>query len=246
MTRDLRERARTIVEETNTSLGRAFDLMVQSLVFVSLLTFSLETIPGLEPRTYRLLAAVEAVTVVLFTVEYALRVWVASPRIKFIFSFFGLVDLLAILPFYLAVGFDMRSLRAVRLLRLFRTLKLIRYSRAIKRFHRAFSIAREELVLFFCASGILLYLAGVGVYVCEREAQPQQFASVFDGLWWAVVTLTTVGYGDFVPVTPGGRVFTFVVLLLGLGVVAVPSGLVATSLAQARREEEDERVAETG
>ena len=156
---------------------------------------------------------------------------------QFVFSFFGLIDLAAILPFYLASGLDLRALRAFRPLRLFRVVKLLRYSQAIQRCHRACVIAKDELVLFAAVALILLYLSAVGIYYFETDKQPDVFASVFDGLWWAVGTLTTVGYGDIYPVTAGGRVFTFVVLMIVLGVVAVPTGLIASALSKAREEE---------
>jgi voltage-gated potassium channel len=202
-----------------------------------LVTFSLETLPTLKSETRQVLDIVEAACVAIFSVEYLLRLFVADRKLRFIFSFYGLVDVVAILPFYLSSGIDLRSIRALRLLRLFRAFKLLRYSRAIQRFHRAFIIAKEEVVLFLCTALLLLYFAAVGIYYAENSAQPDKFASIFDGLWWAVATLTTVGYGDVYPITPLGRLFTFVVLMLGLGVVAVPTGLVASALSRARAEE---------
>jgi voltage-gated potassium channel len=124
-------------------------------------------------------------------------------------------------------------------LRLLRILKLARYSGAIVRFQRAVALAREELLVFLGIAVMLIYLSAVGIYYFEREAQPEQFASVFHSLWWAVVTLTTVGYGDAFPVTLGGRMFTFAVLMAGLGIVAVPTGLLASALARVREEERD-------
>jgi voltage-gated potassium channel len=150
-----------------------------------------------------------------------------------------MVDLAAILPFYIGAGVDLRSIRTFRLLRLFRIFKLVRYSAAVQRFHRALSIAKEEIVLFGTATLILLYLGAVGIYYFESDAQPERFGSVFHCLWWAVATLTTVGYGDVYPVTVGGRIFTFFILLVGLGVISVPAGLVASALAKARQMEED-------
>ena len=152
-------------------------------------------------------------------------------------SFLGVIDFVAILPFYLSLGIDLRSIRAFRLLRLFRLFKLACYSRAIRRFHLAFLIAREEVILFLVVTVILLYLAAVGIHHFEYEAQPEVFTSLFHSLWWAVTTLTTVGYGDTYPVTVGGRVFTFFILLIGLGVVSVPAGLVASALSKARQME---------
>ncbi len=154
-------------------------------------------------------------------------------------SFLGVIDFVAILPFYLSLGIDLRSIRAFRLLRLFRLFKLACYSRAIRRFHRAFLIAREEVILFLVVTVILLYLAAVGIHHFEYEAQPEVFTSLFHSLWWAVTTLTTVGYGDTYPVTVGGRVFTFFILLIGLGVVSVPAGLVASALSKARQMESE-------
>ena len=180
-------------------------------------------------------------TVGLFTIEYLARIWVSENRLRFISSYWGIVDLIAILPFYLRLGLDLRVIRTLRLLRLFRVLKLTRYSRAVQRFHRALVIAREELVLFGATALILLYLSAVGIYYCENEAQPEQFSSVFACLWWSVTTLTTVGYGVMYPVTGGGKFFTFFVLVLGLGVVAVPAGLIGTALSTARRESCEEQ-----
>ena len=228
-----------IVERSDTVAGRSFDLCIQLLIVLSLITFSVETLPNLSPTARQSLYIFEVVTVAIFTIEYVIRLVVAERKLAFATSFFGLIDLLAILPFYLSFGIDLRSIRAFRLLRLFRMFKLVRYSNAIQRFHRAFLIAREELVLFLFVTIILLYLAAVGIYHFEHEAQPDTFASVFHSLWWAVATLTTVGYGDVYPITAGGRIFTFVILLVGLGVVSVPAGLVASALSKAREMESD-------
>jgi voltage-gated potassium channel len=226
-----------IVEQNDTRWGRIFDLMIQALIVISLISFSIETLPNLSPTTRRCLQFIEVVTVGVFTVEYLLRVWLADKKPRYMFSFFGIVDLLAILPFYLSLGIDLRSIRALRFLRLFRAFKMVRYSKAIQRFHRAFLIAKEEIVLFLCVAALVLYFAAVGIYYCEHEAQPEAFTSVFHSLWWAVATLTTVGYGDVYPVTVGGKVFTFIVLLIGLGIVSVPAGLVASALSKAREME---------
>ncbi|QDV13662.1 Cyclic nucleotide-gated potassium channel [Rosistilla oblonga] len=228
-----------IVERSNTPIGRVFDLSIQFFIILSLIAFSVETLPGLDPGWARLLHFFEIASITVFSVEYLVRLLVADRKIAFVTSFFGVVDLLAILPFYLSFGVDLRSIRALRLLRLFWMLKLVRYSRAIQRFHRAFLISREEIILFFFVTVILLYLASVGIYHFEHAAQPEAFASVFHCLWWAVVTLTTVGYGDVYPITAGGRIFTFAILLIGLGVVSVPAGLVASALAQAREMESE-------
>lgn len=235
------KKLRQIVERSDTRAGRAFDWTVQALVLVSLASFSVETLPNLPPAWQELLSAVEVITVGLFTLEYLLRVLVAERKARYVFSFFGLVDLIAIAPFYLSTGLDLRALRAVRFLRVFRLLKLARYGQAMDRMRRAFLLVREELVLFFVAALIFLYISAVGIYFFEHEAQPERFASVFDGLWWAAVTLSTVGYGDVYPVTVGGRFFTVCILLLGLGIVAVPTGLFASALSRVRQGEESRK-----
>ncbi len=232
---------RKIIEESDTTAGRVFDLSIQFLIVISLVTFSIETLPDLSDQARTWLRWIEIATVSIFTVEYITRFIVAERKVEFVTSFFGVIDLLSILPFYFSTGVDLRSVRAFRLLRLFRIFKLVRYSKAMRRFHRALHIAREELILYLFVTFILLYLASVGIYFFEHKAQPDTFTSVFHSMWWAAVTLTTVGYGDVYPVTVGGRIFTFGVLLVGLGVVSVPAGLVASALSKAR-ELEDQNV----
>lgn len=228
---------RNVIEGNDSVLGRAFDFAVIGLIIFSLLTYSIETLPDLSPTVTRVLWYLELLTVVAFTTEYALRLIVAENKRRFVFSFFGLIDLAAILPFYLTIGIDLRSVRIFRLFRLFRILKLARYNRAIRRFHRAIVIVREEMILFGMSALFFLYLSAVGIYYCENEAQPDTFASVFHSLWWSVCTLTTVGYGDVYPITIMGKVFTFFVLATGIGIISVPAGLLASALSKAREME---------
>lgn len=230
---------KSIIEENDTRAGRYFDHFIRFLIVVSLVSFSIETLPDLNPRTSKILQWIEIICVLLFTIEYLARIFVATSKTKFIFSFYGLVDLFSILPFYLSTGIDLRSLRAFRFLRLFRALKLVRYSNAIIRLKNAFVIAKEEFILFFVMTALLLYFAAVGIYYFENEVQPEVFTSVFTSLWWAVSTLTTVGYGDIYPVTVGGRIFTFFILIIGLGFVSVPAGLISSALSKAREIEKN-------
>ncbi|MBZ0327553.1 MAG: ion transporter, partial [Altibacter sp.] len=122
------------------------------------------------------------------------------------------------------------SVRILRVFRIFRILKLARYNKAINRFSNAAVSAKEEITLFIILTAILLYLSAFGIYLFESEAQPEKFASVFHSLWWAISTLTTVGYGDVYPITMGGKIFTFFILIIGLGIVTVPAGIVASAL----------------
>lgn len=213
---------------------------IAALIIYSTICFCLETLPDLKPTTRTFLYYSEIVVVMAFTAEYLYRIYAAPNRLRFIFSFYGLVDLLAILPFYLALALDLRALRLLRFMRLLRLLKLARYHGAIHRIARALWIAKEELIIFAVATLIFIFLSAVGIYYFERSAQPEVYKSIFDSLWWAVTSLTTVGYGDMYPVTVGGRIFSFIILMLGLGLVAAPAGIMASALSAIRRKEERE------
>jgi len=226
----MKNQIKNIVEINDNKLSRYFALFIQALIVVSIITFSIETISDLKPQTRTILKSIELFVVIVFTLEYLLRIFVADSKQKFIFSFFGIIDFLAILPFYLSFGVDLRSLRALRFLRLFRILKLVRYNKAISHFTFAIKSAKEEILLFIFITLILIYFSAIGIYYFENEAQPEHFSSIFDSLWWAIITLTTVGYGDVYPITVGGRVFTFFILMIGLGIVAIPTGIISAAL----------------
>lgn len=223
--------------DSDTREGRIFDLSIQGLIVFSLITFSLETLPNLDTDTQQILSYVEVFIISVFTAEYVIRVALTENRLKYIFSFYGLIDLIAILPFYLSSTVNLQTLRALRLLRLFKLFKLVKYNAAYRRVAKAIVLAKEELVLFTVLTLILLYVAALGIYHFEHAVQPENFRSIFDALWWAVATLTTVGYGDIYPITVGGRIFTFFILMLGLGIVAVPTGIIASALASVKRKE---------
>lgn len=236
----MREKIKSIVEINDNKLSRYFAFFIQALILISIVTFSIETIPNLKPQTKTILYVVEVFCVSVFTVEYVLRIYVADSKPKFMFSFFGIIDFLAILPFYLSFGIDLRSLRALRFLRLFRVLKLVRYNKAMNHFMRAIKSAKEEIFLFLFVTLILIYFAAVGIYYFENEAQPEHFSSIFESLWWSIITLTTVGYGDVYPITVGGKVFTFFILIIGLGIVAIPTGIISSALTKALDTKETE------
>ena len=229
---------RSKLQEWGTTYDRPISLSIQFLIVLTMIAFSIETLPELSQPWQEALTLFELVSVAIFSIEYVVRLIAAGNRVAFMTSFFGVIDLLAILPFYLSFGIDLRSIRVLRLFRLFRLLKLARYNKAIQRFHKAIVIAREEIILFLVLTMMMLYLSAVGIYHFEHDAQPKVFASIFHALWWAVVTLTTVGYGDAYPITVGGRIFTFLILLIGLGIIAVPTGIIASSLQQARDEQQ--------
>jgi len=223
-----------IIEDNSTKKGRYFDFFIQGLILISLISFSIETLPELPNNVNRFLEGLELFTIIIFTLEYLLRILVSSKPISYIFSFFGIIDLLAIIPYFIVGVLDLRFLRAFRILRLFRALKMIRYNKAIRRFGVAFRLVKEEMILFFAITLILIFITSAGIYYFENEAQPENFKSIFHSAWWSIVTLTTVGYGDVYPITLGGRIFTFFVLMIGVGLVTVPAGLVASALSRAR------------
>ena len=175
------------------------------------------------------------IAVIFFAFEYVVRVWTASDKRKYIFSFFGIIDLLAVVIGIAALP-QFTSLRLFRLLQLVRLLRLAHFSETLADLGRAFSLMRDEIVLFFSLTGLVLFLAAFGAYHFEHETQPEQFSHMGDALWWAVATLTTVGYGDIYPVTIGGKIMTAVVVMCGLGIVAAPAGIVAQAMATALRE----------
>ena len=229
-----------LVLKNDTPKGRIFDNVIQALILLSLITFSIETLPNLKPETRKLLYGVEVFTVTVFTIEYLLRIILVKKKLRFIFSFMGLIDLLAIAPFYLQTGLDLRSIRIFRMFRLLRLFKLLRYNKSISRFKRAFNDIKIELLFFAIATLILLYVASVGIYYFEKDVNGENFQSIFHSMWWAIATLTTVGYGDIYPVTTGGKIFASVVIFLGLGLVAVPTGLIASAFSKAVPEKKKE------
>lgn len=235
---------RDMVQRSDTVSGRWFDRSVLLLIVTLIVLMSLSTVSALSPASRTVLVAIEFVIVILFTIEYGLRIITADSRWTYIRSFYGIIDLVALLTFYLTliwVGMiDLRAVRALHLLRVFRTFEFAQYTTATARIGKALKYARDEAIVFLFATLVLLYIAAMGIHHFESQAQPEKFESVFHSLWWAVVTLTTVGYGDAYPITLGGRIWTFVVLLLGMGIVAVPTGLIASGLSRAIEEERAE------
>ena len=215
---------------------RAVDAGSIWLIAVYLLLMPLETLGGLPVGAYAALAWFEIAATALFVAEYGFRVWAAERKRDYLLSFYGVVDFIAIFPALVLPMVELQELRALRLLRLFRFMKAIRYSQAAQRLGRALIDSKEEIVIFLTATAILLYISAVGIYHFEHEAQPEKFASVFHAWWWAVATLMTIGYGDVYPITTGGRVFTSIMAILGLGIVATLTGIAASALSRVKRE----------
>ena len=217
--RDPEELARKILERTSTSL-----------IVVALGTAPLEATPGMTQGWQLAIRWLEFGVLAFFTAEYLLRLWIAERPWKYVFSFYGLIDLVAIVPFYLAWGTETTALRAVRLLRLVRLWKHRAYTQAWIRLARALKQSRHEAAIFLVASGLTLYVAAVGIHQFESQAQPEHFGTFTQSLWWAVGLLVDVDYGEVWPVTFGGKAFTAVIALVGIAIIAVPAGLIASAL----------------
>ena len=222
-----------------TKFADKFEKFIQLLILVSVVNFSIQTLPDLSSEFLRILNMLEYFSITIFSIEYVLRIFTSKNPFKFIFSFFGLIDLIAILPFYVSLGMDLKSLRAVRLFRLLRLLKFLRYHDTLSNLKQSFDDVKRELFLFSFATVLLIYFSSVGIYFFENEAQPDAFSSIFAAMWWSVATLTTVGYGDIYPITAGGKIFSTFIVFIGLGLVAIPTGIVASSLTKALMKSKD-------
>ncbi|NNU16497.1 ion transporter [Parvularcula sp. ZS-1/3] len=229
---DRKSRLLEIVRGKAGKASRAFEIGVQVLILLSLVTLALETMTVWTERQLWVIERLDELIVGLFLIEYLLRIAAAESKRRYLFSFWGIVDFLAVVPTILLAGLDLKALRALLFLRLVRLLKLGRYHQGVERLVRAFRDVLPEFIIFFAASMVLLYLASAGIYFLEREAQPETFSSIPAAMWWAVATFTTVGYGDIYPVTPGGKAFTGLVVLIGLCLVGIPAGLIAAALVE--------------
>lgn len=246
-----RQRIFEIVEEAppGDRLSKIFDMTLIMLICINISAVVLETVPAIHLEWEAEFLAIEVVSVVIFTFEYLLRMWVApehpsrrrmgaaKARLDHFFSFSAMIDLAAILPFYLAAIFG-ADLRILRVLRLLRFLKLVRYSPALMTMQRVIMDERRALLgSLFIMLGLLI-VASTAIYYAEHRAQPDVFGSIPAAMWWGLATLTTVGYGDLVPVTLVGKLIGGVVMLLGLGMFALPIGILATGFTQEVRRRE--------
>ncbi len=224
-------------------LSRAFDVFLVTLIALNVVAMIFESLESVHRAAPSCFAWFEATSVVLFSVEYVLRVWSCTAanayrrpilgRLRYMFTPLALVDLLAILPFYLPTTvLDLRSLRAVRLFRVLRIAKLARYSEALRLIGRVVLSRRVELTNTAFILAILILFASSLMYFAERDAQPNVFSSIPAAMWWAVATLSTVGYGDVYPVTGAGKVIASVIAVLGIGMFALPTGILGAAFVE--------------
>ncbi len=249
----IKRRAYEIVEPTpeGDRPSHIFDMALIALLSLNLLAIALETIAPLEERAGGAFLVFEIVSVAIFTAEYLVRVWACTEdpayahpvkgRLRFAVQPLVLMDLIAILPFYipLLVTTDLRFVRSLRLLRVFRLVKITRYSESVEIIGAVLRSRKNALLSTLFVTFILLFMASVLMYLAEREAQPEGFSSIPAAMWWGMVTLTTVGYGDLAPATPLGRILGAVVALFGIGLFALPAGILGSAFVdelEARRE----------
>lgn len=225
-------------------LGRVVAIGLTALILLNVAASVLETVHALHQRWAQFFLILEGVSVTVFTIEYLLRLWACTVDLRYARSFVGrvryaltplmLIDLVAIAPFYAAslIQVDLRTLRAIRLVRLLRVLKIARYSESLQLLGRVLVSRRSELFVTLIAVLVLLVVSSTLMYHVERDAQPDQFSSIPAAMWWSVETLTTIGYGDMLPVTTVGKLINSFIALLGIGLFALPAGILGSGFVE--------------
>lgn len=227
-----RKKLYVIIFEADTRKGKLFDILLLVVILVSIASVLLESIPSLRYEHHANLRILEWVITGIFSVEYILRIWIVRRPWRYIFSFYGIIDFLAVAPTYLSLlivgSQSFAVIRVLRLLRVFRILKLTRYTNAGHTLRRAMWASREKISVFIFLVVTLVIIIGTVMYLVEGEASG--FTSIPRSIYWAVVTLTTVGYGDISPHTAIGQFFASIVMLLGYAIIAVPTGIVTAEM----------------
>ena len=232
--------------EDNDNLSKFIDIFLVNLIFFNILMVILETVDTLYFKYKLWFIYFELFSVTIFSLEYISRLWSCvenktksetngKARLKYIFSFSAIIDLIAILPSLLAFLFPTVDLRFVRALRIFRLLKFSRYSNSINTLLVVLWDQRKSLGAAFFILFIVLIISSSGMYIVEKDIQPDKFGSIPQSMWWSIVTLTTVGYGDVYPVTSMGKFFGSIIIILGIGTVALPSGILASAFTEYTR-----------
>lgn len=230
--RDLRAHVEEIVFGHHTPAGKAYDVALIAAILASVSVVMLETVTEIQLRFGGALRAAEWFFTILFTVEYAVRLWCTRQPLRYAGSFFGIVDLLSILPTYLSIALPgaqaLLTVRALRLLRVFRVLKLGQYTSEASHLGHALARSRQKITVFLAVVATLVLVLGSLMYLVEGPSNG--FTSIPRSVYWAIVTLTTVGYGDITPHTVAGQALASVVMILGYGIIAVPTGIVTVEL----------------
>ena len=232
----LRQKWSEIIFGHHTKEGKAFDVILLWAILLSILAVILESVSSIKLKYGTILTALEWVFTILFTIEYILRIIISKRPLRYIFSFYGIVDLLSTIPTYLALFFVgpqfLATIRIFRLLRVFRVLKLTRYMGESKSLGQALLASRAKIIIFM---GVILsttVLIGTLMYIIEGSYENTEFTSIPRSIYWAIVTITTVGYGDIAPVTAFGQFLSAVLMILGYAIIAVPTGIVTSEMAK--------------
>lgn len=230
-----RDQLEVVIFGVETAGGRAFDVVLLLLIMLSVTVVLVESVPSVRREHSELLRAAEWVLTALFTVEYVLRLVSTREPLRYAFSFLGVIDLLAVIPAYLSLMLDgtqsLAVVRSLRLLRAFRVLKLTHYVGEARTLVRALRASRPKITVFLVTVLIVVVIVGALMYLIEGEESG--FSSIPVSMYWAIVTLTTVGYGDIAPRTVPGRALASLLMILGYGIIAVPTGIVSAELARA-------------
>ncbi len=228
----LRDRLYEIIFEADTREGKLFDMVLIILIIFSIILVMLDSIPSVSGRYHKYLILAEWMVTILFTAEYIIRIYIVNKPKAYIFSFYGIIDLLSILPTYVGLfilgGQSLIVIRAIRLLRIFRILKLSRYTRAGKFLVIAIIRSREKIFIFLFFVLTLVIIFGTVMYLIEGEQNG--FTSIPVSIYWAIVTLTTVGYGDISPATGFGQFLASIIMIIGYAIIAVPTGIVTSEM----------------
>ena len=232
----VRARVNKIIFGHDTRAGKLFDIVLLWVILFSVIIVVLESVPSLHAEFLSLFSTVEWAITILFTLEYLIRIWSSKRPGKYIFSFWGFVDLLSILPTYLELinfGFHyLLAIRIFRLLRVFRILKLVKYSNEAQKLLLAFRGSRYKIGVFLMAVFSIMVLLGTLMYVIEGGENG--FTSIPESIYWAIVTVTTVGFGDIVPQTMLGKILSSIAMILGYAIIAVPTGIITVALAKTK------------
>jgi voltage-gated potassium channel len=215
--------------------NKLFEKIIYYTIILNLIAMVIESEPNLDSRILSFLENFEIISIVIFTVEYILRT-IDSYLSKKSYnkSFFGVIDLFSILPFFFqsALGFDGRFIRVFRLFRISRILKLGKFNKSFELLGKGIDNVKRELYLTFFIAFVMLFFSATGIYYLENPQQPEQFSSIIESFWWAVSSLTGVGFKEIFPLTLGGKIFGTIVSLVGVGVVAVPTGIISASFVE--------------
>jgi voltage-gated potassium channel len=223
-----RRRIHQVIYESDTREGKLFDIVLIGVIIISIMLVMLESVKSLDVKYHNFFYYSEWVITILFTIEYVLRILTVNKPAKYIFSFYGIIDLLSTLPMYISIFFGgahaLLLLRSIRLLRIFTILKLSSFVGASLKLKQAIYGSRFKIMVFLSTVIILCIIIGTIMYVIEGEASG--FTSIPVSMYWAIVTLTTVGYGDIAPQTPLGQFLASLVMVMGYGIIAIPTGIV--------------------